>query len=59
MARVALVTGGTRGIGRAITQRLKADGFQVAAGYAGNEEAAHACADELGVMVVKGNAPRR
>ena len=55
MARVALVTGGTRGIGRAISQRLKADGFLVAAGYAGNEEAAKACASELGVMVVKGN----
>jgi acetoacetyl-CoA reductase len=55
MARVAMVTGGTRGIGRAISQRLKADGFLVAAGYAGNEEAAKACADELGVMVVKGN----
>jgi acetoacetyl-CoA reductase len=55
MARVALVTGGTRGIGRAITQRLKADGFKVAAGYAGNEEAALACARELDVMVVKGN----
>ena len=55
MARVALVTGGTRGIGRAITERLKNDGFAVAAGYAGNEEAAKACADELGVMIVKGN----
>jgi acetoacetyl-CoA reductase len=55
MARVALVTGGTRGIGRAISQRLKADGFKVAAGYAGNEEAALACARELDVMVVKGN----
>ena len=47
MARVALVTGGTRGIGRAISERLKADGFEVAAGYAGNEAAAKACADEL------------
>ncbi|HTI68195.1 MAG TPA: acetoacetyl-CoA reductase [Caulobacteraceae bacterium] len=55
MARVALVTGGTRGIGRAIVERLVADGFSVAAGYAGNEEAAKACAEELGVMIVKGN----
>ena len=55
MGRVALVTGGTRGIGYGIVERLKADGFAVAAGYAGNEEAAKACADQLGVMIVKGN----
>lgn len=55
MARVALVTGGTRGIGKAIVQRLKEDGFAVAAGYSGNTEAAEATARELGVMVVKGN----
>ncbi|MFN4288715.1 MAG: beta-ketoacyl-ACP reductase [Brevundimonas sp.] len=55
MSRVALVTGGTRGIGRAIVERLKADGHKVAAGYSGNEDAARATAEELGVMVVKGN----
>ena len=55
MSRVAFVTGGTRGIGRAISERLAADGYKVAAGYSGNDEAAKQTADELGVMVVKGN----
>ena len=55
MTRVAFVTGGTRGIGRAICARLKAAGYKVAAGYAGNEVAAQACASELGILVVKGN----
>jgi len=55
MSRVAMVTGGTRGIGHAIVERLKNDGFKVAAGYAGNEEAAQACCRDLGVMIVKGN----
>jgi acetoacetyl-CoA reductase len=55
MTRVAFVTGGTRGIGRAICERLIADGHKVAAGYSGNEAAAEACAKTLGVMVVKGN----
>ena len=55
MARVALVTGGTRGIGKAIVQRLKEDGMLVAAGYSGNVEAAEATAKELGVSIVKGN----
>jgi acetoacetyl-CoA reductase len=55
MARLAFVTGGTRGIGHEIVARLKADGFRVAAGYSGNESAAEACAKKLGVMVVKGN----
>jgi acetoacetyl-CoA reductase len=55
MARVALVTGGTRGIGRAIVERLMGDGMKVAAGYSGNTSAAETCARELGVMVIKGN----
>ena len=53
MARVALVTGGTRGIGKGISARLKADGFKVAANYAGNSEAADAAAKELGISVYK------
>jgi len=55
MSRVAFVTGGTRGIGRAVSARLKAAGYKVAAGYAGNEVAATAAASELGLFVVKGN----
>ena len=40
MARVALVTGGTRGIGQAISVALKRYGFRVAANYGGNDAAA-------------------
>ena len=40
MARVALVTGGTRGIGASICKALKAAGYTVAANYGGNDEAA-------------------
>ena len=53
MTKVALVTGGTRGIGRAITERLVRDGFKVAANYAGNDEAAGKCAEELGIKAFK------
>ena len=42
MGKTAIVTGGTRGIGRAITLALKAKGCSVAATYAGNDEAAAA-----------------
>jgi acetoacetyl-CoA reductase len=55
MGRVALVTGGTRGIGKAIVKRLKDAGLTVAAGYAGNDENAQKVAKELGVVVVKGS----
>lgn len=53
MARVAVVTGGTRGIGRAICESLKADGFTVVASYAGNDDAARKFADETGIAVYK------
>jgi len=53
MARVAIVTGGTRGIGRAICEALKADGFSVAANYAGNSEKAKAFSDETGIPSYK------
>jgi acetoacetyl-CoA reductase len=53
MARVAIVTGGTRGIGKAISERLKADGFTVVANYAGNEEKARAFTDETGIAAYK------
>lgn len=49
MARVAVVTGGTRGIGRAICEALKAEGLTVAANYAGNEEKARAFTDQTGI----------
>jgi acetoacetyl-CoA reductase len=49
MSKVAIVTGGTRGIGYAISKRLKDDGMTVAAIYGGNAEAAQKCADEIGV----------
>jgi acetoacetyl-CoA reductase len=53
MARVALVTGGTRGIGGAISKALKAAGYSVAANYAGNEEAANKFKSETGIPVYK------
>ena len=53
MTKVALVTGGTRGIGHAISARLVKDGYKVAANYAGNTEAAEATAAELGLKVFK------
>lgn len=53
MARVALVTGGTRGIGHAISLALKSAGYRVAASYAGNDAAAQAFQVETGIPVYK------
>jgi len=53
MARVAIVTGGTRGIGEAISVGLKNAGYKVAANYAGNDERAKAFADKTGIAVYK------
>ena len=53
MARVALVTGGTRGIGGAISVALKDAGCKVAATYAGNDEAANKFKSETGIPVFK------
>ena len=53
MSRVAVVTGGSRGIGAAISKALKAAGYQVAATYAGNDDAANAFKKESGIPVYK------
>ncbi|HVY58250.1 MAG TPA: acetoacetyl-CoA reductase [Xanthobacteraceae bacterium] len=53
MARVALVTGGTRGIGAAISKALKAAGYEVAANYGGNDKVAGQFNSETGIAVYK------
>ena len=53
MARVALVTGGTRGIGAAISKALQEAGYSVAANYGGNDEVANKFKDETGIAVFK------
>ncbi len=55
MSRVAIVTGGSRGIGAAISKALKANGMTVAATYAGNDEAAAAFTAETGIKTYKWN----
>ncbi len=55
MARVAVVTGGTRGIGEAISLALKAQGCTVVANYAGNDEKANAFKERTGIHVAKFN----
>ena len=53
MARVALVTGGSRGIGEAISKALQAQGYAVAATYAGNDEKAAAFTEATGIKTYK------
>ncbi|MEJ2327391.1 MAG: acetoacetyl-CoA reductase [Chromatiaceae bacterium] len=53
MARVALVTGGTRGIGEAISVALKDTGYSVAASYGANDEAARAFTEKTGIKTYK------
>jgi acetoacetyl-CoA reductase len=53
MSRVALVTGGSRGIGAAISKALKAEGYSVAATYAGNDGKAAAFTEETGIKTYK------
>jgi acetoacetyl-CoA reductase len=53
MSRVAVVTGGTRGIGAAISKALKGAGYTVAANYAGNDEAAAQFQKETGISIYK------
>jgi acetoacetyl-CoA reductase len=53
MSRVAVVTGGTRGIGAAISNGLKTAGYKLAASYAGNDEAAATFKSDTGIAVYK------
>ncbi|WP_341211768.1 acetoacetyl-CoA reductase [uncultured Limimaricola sp.] len=53
MARTALVTGGSRGIGAAISKALKAEGYNVVATYAGNDEKAKTFTEETGIATYK------
>ncbi len=53
MSRVAVVTGGTRGIGAAISKGLKDAGYKVAANYGGNDEVANKFKQETGIAVYK------
>ena len=55
MSRVALVTGGSRGIGAAISKELKDAGYTVGATYAGNDEAAAKFTEETGIKTYKWN----
>jgi NAD(P)-dependent dehydrogenase (short-subunit alcohol dehydrogenase family) len=59
MARVALVTGGTRGIGAAISEALLKSGYRVAATYAGNDVAAKAFRAKTGAVAFRDHGERR
>ena len=53
MTRVAVVTGGTRGIGAAVSKALKGAGYTVVANYAGNDAAAEKFTAETGIKAYK------
>ncbi|MEL7164690.1 MAG: acetoacetyl-CoA reductase [Pseudomonadota bacterium] len=55
MSRTALVTGGSRGIGEAISKQLQSEGYTVAATYAGNDDAAAKFTDATGIKTYKWN----
>ncbi len=59
MAKTAFVTGGTRGIGLAITRALSAQGYLVAAGYCRNEAAAKEAKESCGAVPLKGDLSRK
>jgi acetoacetyl-CoA reductase len=58
VSRVALVTGGTRGIGAAICKALETAGYKVAANYGDNDDAAQRFKAESGIPVYKWDVPR-
>ena len=58
MVRVAVVTGGTRGIGEAVSKALKAAGYNVAANYGGNDEAAGKFKEKTGIAAEDVELPR-
>jgi len=53
MSRIVVVTGGTRGIGEAISKALKSEGYTVVATYAGNDEAAAKFKSDTGIETRK------
>jgi acetoacetyl-CoA reductase len=53
MGRIALVTGGTRGIGESISVMMKENGYTVIANYAGNDQAAQEFTERTGIQTVK------